>query len=325
MPALMGGTMAKDPIPAGDTPAIPDMDAQLADAMLLVNYAVGSGVKTDDGLPIPQDAVRTIEGVAVKFGLKEGTAKSERHDFAADEWVAFELAYYDLARALSPVTAETLRNTETKPRSEWTFFDWICGSSAGIRFTRLLWLVTIAFAVFIIGSAWYLNVMAVYGDTDTYLVSRTILELLTPWSYGGLGACVYLLRSAHIHIHQRSFDVRRKPEYLNRILLGTMAGGAIMLFVNEVMNDNDEIIHLSAAALGFLAGYNTDFLFNTVERVAAALLPKVGIDTVQKAGPATRPVDINDLVQRLDKAKGADKELYKSLIAQLTGARTTPK
>jgi hypothetical protein len=36
-------------------------------------------------------------------------------------------------------------------------------------------------------------------------------------------------------------------------------------------------------------------------------------------------VDINDLVQRLDKPKGADKELYKSLIAQLTGARTTPK
>jgi hypothetical protein len=138
-------------------------------------------------------------------------------------------------------------------------------------------------------------------------------------------ACVYLLRSAHIHIHQRSFDVRRKPEYLNRILLGTMAGGAIMLFVNEVMNDNDEIIHLSAAALGFLAGYNTDFLFNSIERVAAALLPKVGIDTAQKAGPATRPVDINDLVQRLDKPKGADKELYKSLIAQLTGARTTPK
>jgi hypothetical protein len=54
-------------------------------------------------------------------------------------------------------------------------------------------------AVFITCSAWYLNVMAVYADTDTYLVNRTILELLTPWSYGGLGLRLSLALGAYPH------------------------------------------------------------------------------------------------------------------------------
>jgi hypothetical protein len=95
--------------------------------------------------------------------------------------------------------------------------------------------------------------------------------------------------------------------------------------VSQISGDGGTTIQLSAAALGFLAGYNTDFLFSTIERVMAALLPKVGIDSVQKAKPSTHPVDINDLAQRMDSAKGADKELYKALLAQLTGARASPR
>jgi hypothetical protein len=142
---------------------------------------------------------------------------------------------------------------------------------------------------------------------------------------GGLGACVYLLRSAHIFIYQRCFNVRRKPEYFNRILLGAVAGGAILLFVDQVTNDEGQVVKLSSAALGFLAGYNTDFLFSTIERVMAALLPKVGIDSVQKAPGGTQPVNINDLAARMDNAEGADKELYRSMIARLTGAHTPPQ
>ena len=45
-----------------------------------------------------------------------------------------------------------------------------------------------------------------------------------------VGACAYMLRSAHYFIYQRSFDTRRTPEYFNRILLGAISGGAIILF-----------------------------------------------------------------------------------------------
>jgi hypothetical protein len=307
-------------------PSVGDMRQQAGDALNLLNYAIATGAKTADDLPIPQDSVHKIGDMAAKLGLLEGgAAATGRVDVAPDAWAAFELAYYDLARALAPVSAETLHNTQSKPFRERNWLECLVGDCAAVRFTRLLWLLTILFAAFVITSNWYLRVKAEVGDTNSYITCRTILELLTPWAYGGLGACVYLLRSAHIYIYQRTFDVNRKPEYFNRILLGAVAGGAILLFVDHITNDEGEVIQLSSAALGFLAGYNTDFLFSTIERVMAALLPKIGVDTVKKAEPKTKPVDINDLTERMDKAKGADKELYKSLLAQLTGARSPSK
>ena len=322
--------MAKDAAAAADgkpvSPPPGHMAQQAADALLLLDYAVSSGAKTIDDLRIPQDSVSHIETMAARLGLLDGQfSQAAARDVATDDWVAFELGYYDLAAALAPVTAETLRNTQGKPRGTRSWCDIICGDSPAIRFTRRLWAVSIGFAVFVILSTWYQNIMALWGDDNLTAYRRVLLELLTPWAYGGLGACVFLLRSAHFFIHQRSFDIRRRPEYYNRILLGVIAGGAILLFVDHITNENGEIVQLSSAALGFLAGYNTDFLFKAIERIAAAILPKVGIDTVQNAPPATAPVDINDLAQRLDKAKGADKDFYKSLLAQLTGARTQPK
>ena len=94
--------------------------------------------------------------------------------------------------------------------------------------------------------------------------------------------------------------------------------------MDHLTNDEGQVIQLSSAALGFLAGYNTDFLFTAIERVSAAILPKVGIDTVQKAKPVIDSVDLNDLAERMDKAQGADKEMYRALIARLTGTRTPP-
>ena len=322
--------MAKDAnATANDKPGSPSlgpMEQQVADALLLLDYAVSAGTKTADDLPIPQESVQQIESMAAKLGLLNGGAAAGAvRNVAPEDWVAFELGYYDLAAALSPVTAETLRNTQSKPYALRSWFDIICGESVAISFTRRLWGWTVFFAAFVILSTWYLNIKAVEGDTDSYLWCRTILELLTPWAYGGLGACVYLLRSAHIYIYQRTFDVHRKPEYYNRILLGAVAGGAILLFVDHLTNDEGEIVQLSSAALGFLAGYNTDFLFNTIERVIAAILPKVGIDSTKKktTEAAIKPVDINALTERMAKAKGAEKEFYKSLLAQLTGARAS--
>jgi hypothetical protein len=298
---------------------------EVADALFLLDYAVANGIKTKDGTPLPDGIAATLKGSAEKLGLLDGGAGGPVKLTAAD-WAAFEEAYYDLSTALAPITAETLRNTQSKSYRERTWCEHIIGDCSALRFTRLLWLLTLLFAAFVIGSSWYLNVMAVVGDTnsDPYLVWRTFFGLLTPWAYGGLGACVYLLRSAHVFIYQRSFDVHHKPEYFNRIVLGAVAGGAILLFVDHLTNDEGQVVQLSSAALGFLAGYNTDFLFTAIERISAAILPKVGIDTVQTAKAGTQPVNINDLAERMDKAQGADKEMYRALIARLTGTRTPP-
>ena len=85
-----------------------------------------------------------------------------------------------------------------------------------------------------------------------------------------------MLRSAHYFIYQRTFDVRRTPEYFNRILLGAVSGGAIILFVEYLSKSADDgsTAHVGSTALGFIAGYSGDFLFNTVERIVNAIFPK---------------------------------------------------
>jgi hypothetical protein len=235
---------------------------------------------------------------------------------------------------MRPITAETLRNTEgtskddelitaAEPRLRdgiLALRNVLFGFSPAQRFTRGLWIVAIAFALFVIGSEWYLVLSAHEGDQMEVIFWRSIVELLVPWAYGGLGSCVYLLKSAHVFIHQRTFDLRRKPEYFNRILLGTIAGGAIILFVNQIISDDGSVVRLSSAALGFLAGYSTEFLFNTIERVISAILPKVGIDTVaRQRPPPSKPIEFSELAALYDSAKSKeDREFFRALIEQAT-------
>lgn len=94
-----------------------------------------------------------------------------------------------------------------------------------------------------------------------------VADRVAPALYGTLGACVFLLRSLHKHIYMRDFDRRRKPEYVNRIVLGAISGAVIVLLVPPQST-------ISNAALGFLVGYNTDLLFSTIERISNAIFPK---------------------------------------------------
>lgn len=103
-----------------------------------------------------------------------------------------------------------------------------------------------------------------------------------PFTYGTLGSCAYLLRVTEKHLRQRDFDVARITEHYNRLVLGTLSGGVIVLFVQDIPTGDGGVLNIAQAALGFLAGYSIDFLFDTLDRIIKAILPKVGIDSVQK-------------------------------------------
>jgi len=272
----------------------------IEDALDLAQYAVASGAKKADGEEVPEDVIRTIQETAARLGSFSRT--SETTSVTTKEWTAFELAYYKLALALSPVTAETLQSTAGTSSSDveparalnggsppnrkargrgQRVLDHLLGFSPAQRFTRGLWLVAIGFGSFVVAADWGGNRLGLEADVDRAWL-KPLLDLLIPWAYGGLGACAFLLRSAHAFIYQRSFDLRRKPEYFNRILLGAISGGAIILFTKYLVDQEGTFAQLSASALGFVAGYSTDFLFNTIERIVSAIFPKVALETVPK-------------------------------------------
>jgi len=126
------------------------------------------------------------------------------------------------------------------------------------------------------------------GGVGLSIAWREALNVIQPVLYGGLGACVYLLRSLHKHIYERTFDRRYKPEYVNRVVLGMVSGGVVTLLVKEIGNI-PELAGISAAALAFIIGYNTDLLFSLIERISNALFPKVP----DPPPAATTPVAVN--------------------------------
>jgi hypothetical protein len=253
---------------------------QVEDALALCGYAVGAGVQSPGGEPQLFVDIGIIQGTAAMLGMFETADGPGSPGVTTSEWIAFEQAYYRLAVAMSPVTAETLASTQGSvldpEGASWR--DRILGSSPALRFTRMFSAVTIGIAAFILIAECLVYVWGLEGDARIRVWDKNLLGSLLPWAYGALGSCAYLLRSAHYYIYQRSFDLRRKPEYYNRILLGAISGGAIILFVNYLVDDGGTVLHLSSAALGFVAGYSTDFLFNTIERVVAAIFPKTDND-----------------------------------------------
>jgi len=264
---------------------------QLDDALALAGYAVSAGIHTPGDDPLPFGDIGVIQATAAKLGVfdppAEGATASPAPSVTASEWIDFEQAYYRFAVTMTPVTAETLASTQAQPDAGGTILrdlrDRIFGSSAALRFTRMFALVTIGFGAFVVFAECLINVYGQETDATKFFWQRNILQSLLPWAYGAVGSCAYLLRSAHYYIYQRSFDLRRKPEYFNRVLLGAISGGAIILFVNYLVDEDGTVLHLSSAALGFVAGYSTDFLFNTIERVVAAIFPKT--DSDPKAQP----------------------------------------
>jgi len=282
-----------------DTEATRRAHAQVQDAYELARYVIENGVKDANGHPLAFNNIKTIEATAATLGIiNVNGGGANPKPITNDEWAAFEEAYYSLAIATSPVTAETLRNTRYAAGAGDTTLDdsgsslsrWWSTRSPAQRFTWWLWFITITLALFVVETEAAINALGMAASvTTTVKVSKDLLEALQPWAFGGLGACAYLLRSGHYYIYARSFDLRRKPEYFNRILLGAISGGAIILFADYLTSESDTLTHIGTTTLGFIAGYSTDFLFNTVERIVTAIFPKVSVETVPRDQSPKRP------------------------------------
>jgi hypothetical protein len=197
----------------------------------------------------------------------------------------FQLAYSELQRTTHPVTAATLKATSRdhskKGRQVLGIFP---RYSSAENWSLKMWLTTVATVCFILATEFFNNYLPVWHPLDPdvevvgvqyrYVFSEIAMMLL-PFAYGLFGACAYLLRASHWHFSNRTFELNRIAEYKNRMMLGFISGGGMNLFVSEVLVENtDGTTQLSASAVAFLAGYNTEYLFQLLERLSQALLPK---------------------------------------------------
>jgi hypothetical protein len=245
---------------------------QLHDAVQLLGFGVA------DGRDIPSPVVGAIVAAA------QNTASGAPTDYAA-----FLTAYDQLAHALAPTTAITLRATSDAygrrsilaPRAV----------SEAKLWSRKLWLWTLFFCLAIVVRE---NAQQTVGtNTQAAMllgplwgsVCCTALTSLAPFAYGALGACAYLLRVCHRCLHDRTFDPIHTPEYQGRILLGAVSGGTVLLLAQYLSGEATKT-PLSGAALAFLAGYRNDLLFDLIGRLVTTLIPKGSNGGEQKSHSA---------------------------------------
>lgn len=239
--------------------------------------------------------------------LHEAAEKDKPEGIAAAERAKFDAALQRATKAIAPLTVQSLKDSDGRITEKVWW--WRSELYRAKRITiPLIGFALLFVFVAIVGEVWGKQFARPDAGTGNCMrLIWNVIESLTPFTYGALGAAVYLLRWLHIHIYERTFDRRRGPEYVNRVLLGSIAGGAIVMFVDQIVGEQGKVVALSAAALGFLAGYNTDLLFTTLERITAAILPKVGIDSVRR---------------RTDADAAAEAALLKQLTDQLAKAPT---
>jgi hypothetical protein len=131
-----------------------DVPTQVREAVLLMEHAVNSGYRREDGTTVPEDVIRAIKTTATALGI-EGVVRTppllEGKDIPEDLWIAFELAYYKLSIFMSPITAKTLRDTDDVGQVGFWHFS---HTSPAQAFTRRLWLVAIGFAIFVVLGEW---------------------------------------------------------------------------------------------------------------------------------------------------------------------------
>jgi hypothetical protein len=255
-----------------DVPSSPEgrFQQEIRDAVELMEFAIETGRNIDDNIIDRITKAQSYLHEALKW-----PTDTERANF--------EKAYRDLAKATDPVNIRTLRATEDgKPgpsRGRLSRYVFSKSSDAKV-YSKQLWVWAIACALVIVFSQVLGQTYAPDEETASSGMSRFIAftKPLLPFLNGLLGALTYLMRSAHGYIAERSFDLKRVPEYYNRMLLGFVGGGVILLFVDP------KSFNVGDGAIAFIVGYNTDYLFDTLERVAGAIFPKVDSIASRKGG-----------------------------------------
>ncbi|HEX6927698.1 MAG TPA: hypothetical protein VF267_00495 [Gammaproteobacteria bacterium] len=277
--------------------------------------AILPGAGSKPPLHLLQDDIELLARYAVETRHRPGVVdtasafllKVDSKAVTPEDIAAMTACLKDLMPDNTEVTPETLRATAAQDGKP---------SPTG-RYLRMLWSLTLAIVLYLFSLAFLRGEAEVFVGADAG--DRDLLEniqwLLTnagiyfePFVYGLLGSCTYLMRVTGQHLRDRTFDPRRISEHINRLILGCVAGGIIILFI-----DRPGGIQLSEAALGFLAGYSIEFLFKTIDRVIEAVLPKVGLDTVKKEKELWRrrvAFEIETVERQLATAKDQAQKLF---------------
>lgn len=278
---------------------ITSLSGFLKDVMRLSRYAAERGCLPDE---VQMDELYRMWDI-----------KITNHGLLGDEDIAYlQHCYQILSRQLAPTTAVSLRATEGK--QDCNSRDYM-KTDAG-RHVRNMWFASFFSLTAIVlmslyqyvfefnSAAWAAEDVGMFNSA-TYLYS--LVTTLMPFMYGAFGASVYMLREAESYLKNRTFDPRRVPEFRNRLVLGTLSGGIIVLLYSSggIVETN---VRITEAALGFIGGYSIDLLFSLLDRIVNSLKPDERGSTTPPPAPVPSMAGPHKKVPRATVTKKTTKE-----------------
>lgn len=232
----------------------------------LIRYASEQGVDPDGKVLVP------LNKALVEYEKAPAQDKSQKRENL--------VRYYALLAAKTfPVSGRTLLDTD-KATGELAKL---------VSFTIILLVFAVCNEMLALWFAdhrepqdgWVLNLLYAQQYFFTYL---------SPFLWGALGACVYLLKRLYDLCQDRQFDRAKLHGWSLRVLLGSALGAVVVLFL---FNGNATMVpgvKLEANAVAFFVGLGVRVVYGAFERIVELLAEKINLAAVDRT--RTRSIDV---------------------------------
>lgn len=231
------------------------------EALALIKYVSDRGLDPDSGLIGP-----------LKGALDQrAAADDEQEKIAAGDAVLREYA---------KLTAVTFPKYKVNGRS-------VLDSRQA--FARSKWIILYALGFFVLAMG--TEILDLYfGDTPvpeggfdrtlSYIHSH-VLTFLSPFFWGGLGSCIYLLKRLSDLAGDQSFDATLLKGYQTRIWLGALLGAVVQFIFFNDANITQTKVMLDANAVAFLSGVGVKVVYGAIEKTVDSLSKAINLDSLK--------------------------------------------
>ena len=163
-------------------------------------------------------------------------------------------------------------------------------------------------------------VLSAVADFQNY-----VMDYLSPFFWGGLGSCVYLLKKLSDRASERTFYSKILHGWGIRILLGAILG-SIVQYLYDPSSLTDGQIRLDANAVAFLVGVGTKVVYGAIEKTIVTLAEKMNLAALRggRDDSAVIGTYLSNKLAKTDEAREPEKrKMIKDLIDELDRQQTT--
>jgi hypothetical protein len=268
----------------------------LGEVRTLVDYAIRQGLDPEGKI------VQPLEGAL------DATTDSVEDDRAPPDILVL---YGKLCRLATPVTGRSLGDT-------------------GVMRRYVLWIAIYSgvFLVAALANEALGTALADYAEAEegwqvgALVLHLYVLDPITPFLWGALGSCVYLLKRLTDLAAEGQFDRFKLQGWKTRVLLGAILGG-IMQYVYDPASFTEPGLRLDANAVAFLAGIGVRVVYGAIERTVALLGQKLNLDALRRERGRSSPV-VGFLTEELAKVDPEKEPERRKMLQALLNKASTP-